>query len=173
MELTVYTPSPVGGPGRRAVSGVSVEPLKSSPIPCSLLPTTGTWIPSCFPYLNCWRHYVELRLKYLIGRCQRLLDQPSEPKHGHRLDTLWADLGGLLDVAYPHEEPLDRRVVDRLLTQCAAQDAERACVYGDNAYGTGPFTFADTGQGFQDFSLPVGYHQRRRCPTHASQHNEL
>ncbi|MGB9048705.1 MAG: hypothetical protein WCC47_15175 [Pseudonocardiaceae bacterium] len=77
-----------------------------------------------FPYLNCWRHYVELQLKCLIGRCQRLLDQQIEPKHGHRLDTLWADLGGLLDVTYPHKEPLDRSVVDRLLTQLAELDPD-------------------------------------------------
>lgn len=39
---------PSCGLARKAASGASVEPPKSSPIPCSVLPTTGTWIPSYF-----------------------------------------------------------------------------------------------------------------------------
>lgn len=69
-----------------------------------------------FPYLNCWRHYVELLLKKLLVSCSQLLDEPLDlKKHSHhRLDKLWASLGALLDKAFPSEDPVDRDVVGRV-----------------------------------------------------------
>jgi hypothetical protein len=77
-----------------------------------------------FPYLNCWRHYVELQLKYLIGRCQKLLGKPVQRRGGHKIEQLWSELVPLLAAAYPAEEPRDRRVVGGLITQLATLDPD-------------------------------------------------
>lgn len=77
-----------------------------------------------FPYLNCWRHYIELQLKHLIVRCQTLLGKPVQRRGGHNIEQLWSELAPLLTAAYPDEELLDRRVVGRLITQLTMLDPD-------------------------------------------------
>ena len=77
-----------------------------------------------FPYLNCWRHYVELQLKYLIFRCQTLLGNPVQRRGGHKIDQLWSELAPLLAAARLSQEADERRVVARLIAQLSALDPD-------------------------------------------------
>jgi hypothetical protein len=91
---------------------------------CSRASITETWTPWRFRTSTCWRHYVELQLKYLIGRCQKLLGKPVQRRGGHKIEQLWSELVPLLAAAYPDEEPRDRRVVGQLITQLATLDPD-------------------------------------------------
>lgn len=77
-----------------------------------------------YPYLACWRHYVELQLKHLIAQCQTFLGKPVQRRGGHKIDQLWSELVPLLAAARPDEEASDRRVVGRLIEQLSALDPD-------------------------------------------------
>jgi hypothetical protein len=77
-----------------------------------------------FPFAACWRHYVELQLKWLITQCQELLDLPVKRRGGHNIEQLWSELRALLVQAYPAEEKRDLSVVGRLLKQFAQIDPD-------------------------------------------------
>jgi hypothetical protein len=50
-----------------------------------------------YPLVLCWRQYLELRLKYLIMECQRLLDENVELYRTHDLSILWRTCRPLLE----------------------------------------------------------------------------
>jgi hypothetical protein len=50
-----------------------------------------------YPYVMCWRHYVELELKTLIVLFQRFLRKDVEIKRTHRIDLLWSELRRLFE----------------------------------------------------------------------------
>lgn len=77
-----------------------------------------------FPYLNCWRHYVELQLKHLIVRCQKLLGKQVQRRGGHKIDQLWSEFAPLITTALPHDEAGDRRAVGKLISQLADLDPD-------------------------------------------------
>jgi hypothetical protein len=75
-----------------------------------------------FPFLMCWRHYVELRLKSLINLVQHgtgvELDVPST----HNLAKLWEKAAGLIDEVGAFEEDKATQHVRRLILQLHALD---------------------------------------------------
>lgn len=77
-----------------------------------------------FPFVACWRHYVELQLKSLITQCQELLGLPITRRGGHNIEQLWSELRSLLVQAYPGEEKRDLSIVGRLLKQFAQMDPD-------------------------------------------------
>lgn len=77
-----------------------------------------------YPYLNCWRHYIELQIKYLIARCQALLNKTPQRRGGHNIEQLWSELAPLLSTAYPGEDADNQRAVGQLIKQLAALDPD-------------------------------------------------
>jgi hypothetical protein len=90
-----------------------------------------------FPFAACWRHYVELQLKSLIGECQQLLDVPMRARGGHNIEQLWSELRPLLLRAFPREDRTELRTVGRLLAQLAEMDPDsQAFRYAERRDGT-------------------------------------
>lgn len=70
-----------------------------------------------YPFLNCWRHYVELHLKYLIARCQKVAGKPDTRRGGHKILQLWNELVPLMRSANLPKDPEESQVVKHLITQ--------------------------------------------------------
>ncbi|MDL4815295.1 hypothetical protein [Actinomadura opuntiae] len=74
-----------------------------------------------FPFLMCWRHYVELQLKALIGLLQKYEGEAFDIPRGHKVDQLWRDARRRLERAGVEEaEDLDH--VERVLLQLSHLD---------------------------------------------------
>ena len=56
-----------------------------------------------FPWLNCWRHYVELELKYLHGQYAAVLGKDARPRGGHNIKQLWSELKPFLKEFNPQD----------------------------------------------------------------------
>lgn len=70
-----------------------------------------------YPYVMCWRHYVELQLKTLIVLFQRFLRKDVEIRRTHRIDLLWSKLRGLFDESGLVEADAALAAVDQVLRQ--------------------------------------------------------
>ena len=64
-----------------------------------------------YPYLMCWRHFVELQLKNLILLSRRYLRESIELPRTHRLDVLWRIVRERLERAWPEPDD-DNRSLD-------------------------------------------------------------
>jgi hypothetical protein len=76
-----------------------------------------------FPFLNDWRHHLELLVKAVIIDACRLLDEP-QPKSlfgTHRLETLWRDCRPLLERIEPKARA-DLDNVARVITELHGLD---------------------------------------------------
>jgi hypothetical protein len=77
-----------------------------------------------FPWLNSWRHYIELQIKQLIAQSRRVLDQPAQRRGGHNIEQLWSELLPLIRAAHPGDSKDELKVVGRLVKQLAALDPD-------------------------------------------------
>lgn len=74
-----------------------------------------------YPFLLCWRHYVELQLKAIGILLQRLMGRPVEIQKTHKIKLLWERTQQLLKQAgFGDLDPADAQAqasVDRVLRQ--------------------------------------------------------
>ena len=70
-----------------------------------------------YPFLMCWRHYVELQLKVLILLCSTYCRQAVTVPKTHRIDHLWRVARALLKQAFPSESRDDLDNAERVLMQ--------------------------------------------------------
>ena len=80
-----------------------------------------------YPWLMCWRHYVELQLKYILQLCERILDKPLPPpeeRNHHRILDLWRELAPMLDELRPGDSPNEVKIVDRLIKELSRVDPD-------------------------------------------------
>lgn len=77
-----------------------------------------------FPYITCWRHYMELHIKYLIGQFQNFLGKSVQLRGGHKVDQLWSELEALLKEAELSETREERRNANRIIGQLAELDPD-------------------------------------------------
>lgn len=70
-----------------------------------------------YPYLMCWRHFVELQLKNLILLSRKYLREPIELPRTHRLDVLWRVVRGCLERAWPDDDRRDLDEAGRIVLQ--------------------------------------------------------
>jgi hypothetical protein len=70
-----------------------------------------------YPYLMCWRHYVELQMKNLILQSRRYLHEEISLLRTHRLDLLWHATRQCLERAWPDEENYDLKDAGRIILQ--------------------------------------------------------
>lgn len=72
-----------------------------------------------FPFLMCWRHYVELHLKSLINLIQRGLHLPIKTPPHHKIDKLWREAIALFDQvnAFGEDDKKTTQHVERLVLQ--------------------------------------------------------
>ena len=70
-----------------------------------------------YPVANCWRHHIELQLKYLLPILKRLLGEPAGSIKGHDVVKLWDEVQPRLASAFPEEPRADSDNVGRLLRQ--------------------------------------------------------
>jgi len=75
-----------------------------------------------YPFLMCWRHYVELQLKMLVSLLQRYRLEPSEVLKTHKLNLLWSRTRKLLEEAVPEEDQTTLDNVERVLLQLHSFD---------------------------------------------------
>lgn len=69
-----------------------------------------------YPFLMCWRHYVELQLKVLIILVRRYRHETAEIPKTHKIDQLWRVARPLLEQASPDDnDDLDN--TERILLQ--------------------------------------------------------
>jgi len=77
-----------------------------------------------YPIANCWRHYVELRLKSLLTALRRFLDEPDGTVRGHDVLKLWREVQPRLASAFPDEPPSDAANVGRVVQQLHSADPD-------------------------------------------------
>ena len=70
-----------------------------------------------YPYLMCWRHFVELQLKNLILLSRKYLREPIELPRTHRLDVLWRLVRACLERAWPDDDHHDLDEAGRIVLQ--------------------------------------------------------
>ncbi|MFE9651383.1 hypothetical protein ACFYO0_46405 [Streptomyces sp. NPDC006365] len=75
-----------------------------------------------YPFVMCWRHYVELHLKTLIELARSYLDEPHVPLRTHRIDLLWQAARPLLERSFPGDDDSTLDDVDRVLSQLHSLD---------------------------------------------------
>ncbi|MBE3010886.1 hypothetical protein IL992_17050 [Microbispora sp. NEAU-D428] len=76
-----------------------------------------------FPFLMCWRHYVEIRLKSLINLIQHGLGLEIDIPGTHSLAKLWEKAESLIVETSAFEDDQSTRHVRRLILQLHALDA--------------------------------------------------
>jgi hypothetical protein len=75
-----------------------------------------------YPFLMCWRHYVELQLKNLISLLRDHERASGEFPRTHKIDVLWKQARDLFEKVFPNEDPADIQNVERILTQLQGFD---------------------------------------------------
>jgi hypothetical protein len=75
-----------------------------------------------YPFLMCWRHYVELQLKVLIMLMRKYRQEPIDPQRTHRIDHLWDRVRPLLEKAFPGSPTDDLDNAGRVLMQLQSFD---------------------------------------------------
>lgn len=76
-----------------------------------------------YPFLMCWRHYIELQLKVLIGLMRTYRREPMELPKNHVIDHLWRVARPLLSEAFPDDdEKKDLDNAERVLMQLHSFD---------------------------------------------------
>ena len=70
-----------------------------------------------YPYLMCWRHFVELQLKNLILLFRRYLRESIELPRTHRLDVLWRVVRQCLERAWPDDDHHELDEAGRIILQ--------------------------------------------------------
>jgi len=75
-----------------------------------------------YPFLMCWRHYVELQLKLLLTLLARWLREPRPLPRTHKIEHLWRVTRPMLERAYPGDETGAIDNAERILLQLHALD---------------------------------------------------
>ncbi|WP_219468952.1 hypothetical protein, partial [Nonomuraea rhizosphaerae] len=75
-----------------------------------------------FPFLMCWRHYVEIRLKSLINLVQQGLGNEIDVPGTHNLAKLWEKTESLIAATEAFDDDESTRHVRRLILQLHALD---------------------------------------------------
>jgi hypothetical protein len=70
-----------------------------------------------YPYLMCWRHFVELQLKNLILLSRRYLRESIELPRTHRLDVLWRIVRECLERAWPNDHHRELDDAEQIILQ--------------------------------------------------------
>ncbi|MBF6060467.1 hypothetical protein IU500_06700 [Nocardia terpenica] len=76
-----------------------------------------------FPHVACWRHFVELQLKVLVGKLRALSALPAEARKHHKIDQLWNEVRNLILEHHPGERD-DLENVTRVILQLAQMDPD-------------------------------------------------
>jgi hypothetical protein len=76
-----------------------------------------------FPYAACWRHYLELQLKWVLVQLRLATGRPSSSERHHRIDLLWREAEPLLIEVSP-SETTDIKNVRRLVRELARMDPD-------------------------------------------------
>ncbi|MFF5181429.1 hypothetical protein ACFY2Q_25655 [Micromonospora sp. NPDC000316] len=75
-----------------------------------------------YPFLMCWRHYVELQLKALILLARAYRREPANLPLTHKIDQLWRVARPLLRDAFPGDSQKDLDNAERVLLQLNSFD---------------------------------------------------
>ncbi len=75
-----------------------------------------------YPFLMCWRHYVEIQLKVLILLARAYRREVADVPRTHRIDHLWRVARPLLKDAFPSESHEDLDNAERVLLQLQGFD---------------------------------------------------
>lgn len=75
-----------------------------------------------YPFVMCWRHYIELQLKTLIGLASVYLAEPHVLIRSHKIDVLWRATRPLLERSFPSDDQSDLENAECVLLQLHAMD---------------------------------------------------
>ncbi|MEW2267850.1 hypothetical protein [Streptomyces sp. NPDC047868] len=75
-----------------------------------------------YPFVMCWRHYIELQLKTLIVLASNYLDEPHVPMRSHSIDVLWRRARPLLERSFPSDDQTDLDNAERVFLQLHGMD---------------------------------------------------
>ena len=75
-----------------------------------------------YPFLMCWRHYVELQLKVLIQLLHQYEREDTELRKTHKIDQLWRMTRPLLESSFPSESGDELDHAERVLMQLSGLD---------------------------------------------------
>ena len=75
-----------------------------------------------YPFVQCWRHHVELALKDLLNDLLRLNGRPEVSRTHHRINNLWQETRPLIVTS--HGDGSDLTYVGRILDQLAEMDPD-------------------------------------------------
>ena len=77
-----------------------------------------------FPWLNCWRHYVELELKNTLNVCETVLGIEPKIRITHKVDDLWRWLKPMLNQLRPDDGVAEIKILDRLIAELTFLDPD-------------------------------------------------
>lgn len=75
-----------------------------------------------YPFLMCWRHYIELQLKVLIKLLHQYEREDTELRKTHKIDQLWQIARPLLENSFPSESGDELDHAERVLMQLSDLD---------------------------------------------------
>ncbi|MFJ8473860.1 hypothetical protein [Kitasatospora sp. NPDC094011] len=75
-----------------------------------------------YPFVMCWRHYVEIQLKSLIQLASVYLDEPHVLMRSHSIEVLWRRARPLLERSFPGDDNADLDNAERALLQLHGMD---------------------------------------------------
>ena len=75
-----------------------------------------------YPFLMCWRHYIELQLKVLIQLLHQYEREDDELRKTHKIDQLWQIARPLLENSFPNEAGDELDHTERILMQLSSLD---------------------------------------------------
>jgi hypothetical protein len=70
-----------------------------------------------YPFMMCWRHYIELQLKVLTLLAATYLGKCCDLPRTHKIDHLWRVARPLIDHAYPNSPTTDLDRIEHVLLQ--------------------------------------------------------
>ena len=75
-----------------------------------------------YPFVQCWRHHVELALKELLNDLLRLEGRPEVSRTHHRINNLWQEVRPLIVASHGDDRGLVH--VGRILDQLSEMDPD-------------------------------------------------
>lgn len=77
-----------------------------------------------FPWLHCWRHWLELELKNLLNVCERISGEEVKIRRSHKVLDLWRELKPMLKRLRPSDGVAEMQILDRLIAEMAELDPD-------------------------------------------------
>lgn len=104
--------------------------------------STGDRDTVTYPYGMIWRHWLELQLKSLLIDLRAMTGTPTPKKAHHRIDTLWAEVRGLMAQVLGSEDDAAADV-HRVIAELATIDPDgQGFRYDADTRGTPTLTVA-------------------------------